>query len=350
PFKAPIFTILAGESGAVYHAHTSVLCQSSVLAKIVEGDWSETRDKKLVWKQWSVEGVEKLLAWLYTRDYHCSLPASLYEQEEVDSTSSQLSEGAKADLRLSSNSGDTERANRDDTVVSKMQTSRLNPPADVNDLGGKAEINDEDATLPSIGALNEPGCQKDVQISEAATFEVWSSEDGWTASEWQWDETLKTHAELYIMACQYELAGLKKMSWQRLRTIFNVFGSPERGSSIYDDVLTVVPYVYEETGPVDKEEDPLRMLFSTFAALNFTDIQGENLNELLFSAAHSAKEFIADLNYKAAIRMRSLAEPYFAMNHGKLDTKGRGKVAAKMPDMETNNSFGLWLLSGLCKA
>ena len=277
-----------------------------MLAKVVEGDWSEAREKTLIWKQWSVAGVEKLLAWLYNGDYYCPLPAKIVEYEEVDSASSQLSEDKEAVSELAPTPDGTERATQDDTS-NNMRTSPWNRTSDLIELGRKTAKKDRVATLPSIGALDGPGPQPGTKISEAAAFEVWSSEDEWTASEWQWEVTMMTHAELYVMACQYELADLKEMSWQRLRTIFNVFGSPEPGSIIYDDVIKLVPYIYQETGTIGDKEDHLRELVSTFAALNFTAMQGLELDELFLAATESVKEFIVDLNHKVAIRMNSLA-------------------------------------------
>ncbi|KAL8965159.1 MAG: hypothetical protein Q9183_003997 [Haloplaca sp. 2 TL-2023] len=316
-FKAPVFTILAGDSGVVYHVHTSVLCKSPVLSKVVEGDWSETREKTLFWKQWSVDGVEKLLAWLYTGDYQCPLPAKIVTLEEADSASSQLSDSGKAGSKLTPTLDGAKRATKNQKRINENgTTSPSNPPSDLIDLGRKTAKTDGTAALPSISALDGPDPGSDSKISEATAFEVWSADHVRNASEWQWEATLMTHAELYVMACHYELWGLKAMSWQRLRTIFNVFGSPKRGSAIYDVVIKLVPYVYEETGTVGNEDDPLRRLVSTFAAQNFTEIQGVALAELFVSATESVKDFIVDLNNKVAIRMKSSAGQIFYPRSG----------------------------------
>ncbi|KAL8871843.1 MAG: hypothetical protein Q9174_002414 [Haloplaca sp. 1 TL-2023] len=331
PFKAPLFTILAGDSAAEYHVHASVLCQSSVLAKMVEGDWSETRDSKLVWKQWSVEGVERLIAWLYRGDYQCPLPSRIVTQEEADSRSSQLSMGGKAIKNLAQNFDDAHWVTQEHTRINKKgRTSPSNPPSDLIDLEGKTAKSDGAAALPSIVALAGPDPGTDSQISEGAAFEVWSSENVWKANEWQWEAILMIHAELYVMACHYELSGLKAMSWQRLRTIFNVLGSPEPGSIVYEEVLNFAHYVYTETGTIGDEQEPLRTLVSTFAALNFPGMQGLVLEQLFAFDAHSIKEFIVDMNDKVAIRMKSLAE---------YDQQKRPEVGIKSPQAVEGNDY-----------
>ena len=73
-FQTPIFEIQAGDGGAVFHAHAGVLAKSKVLKKSVAGWGSETKDRKLVWKDWDAETIERFLYWLYTGDYVCPNP------------------------------------------------------------------------------------------------------------------------------------------------------------------------------------------------------------------------------------------------------------------------------------
>ncbi|KAI4098208.1 MAG: hypothetical protein L6R37_006607 [Teloschistes peruensis] len=74
------FEIAVRDSGEPLYAHVSVLSQSEVLKKSVEGLWKENGERKLDWQDRSVSAADKFLEWLYTSDYSCLYPAQAEEE------------------------------------------------------------------------------------------------------------------------------------------------------------------------------------------------------------------------------------------------------------------------------
>lgn len=115
-----------------------------------------------------------------------------------------------------------------------------------------------------------------------------------------------THAELYVIACQYMLDGLKNMAWQRLRAVLISMGSLKRNTPVIDNLVTLISYVYHETGDDKETEEPLRMLITTFTSLNFTNFQSVEVDKLVNSASESDREFVADFMLKVAEKVAHL--------------------------------------------
>ncbi|KAL9031627.1 MAG: hypothetical protein Q9180_006791 [Flavoplaca navasiana] len=143
-------------------------------------------------------------------------------------------------------------------------------------------------------------------MSEAEEFDKWTGHQLWSPGQLDYHATFMTHAELYNMACTYQLDGLKNMAWQRLRSVMVTIGQPVTGSAVIGNLVKLIRYTYEVTGDIDHEEEPLRKLVTTFAAAYISQFEGPDVDELMRSRVESDREFVVDLMAKIRVQVNSL--------------------------------------------
>ena len=269
---------------------------------VVRGGGREMEEEKIIWPDWTVGGAERLLEWLYTGDYGFPYPrptsATKDGSEEngdsfdVDEELVAMDHGAK--------------------VLSKSVATSMDSTDSQNH-----EISTADATtqeeeaierrLSSLQKLTWPGCRTPERgISQAEKFDRWVGHQCWKADQLDYEATLLAHAEVYVMACRYMLAELKNLSWQRLRSILMGIGNISAASPVIGNLVTLISYAYKESSNEPNCTEPLRQLVTTFAALNFTDFRGSEVDELMMSTELSDREFISDLTLLARQKMRHL--------------------------------------------
>ncbi|KAL8708077.1 MAG: hypothetical protein Q9220_007009 [cf. Caloplaca sp. 1 TL-2023] len=299
-FESPIIEISLGDSSKTFHAHASVLSKSEVLQKSLNGCWKENEESKLDWPNWTVSGVEKLLDWLYTRDYTCPYPTLARESKVSSDEESDTKEGGE------SNSEDNYTTNT--PVMLKMKEgfgrhrasrkSQGNLEVEVPNEGAQEKKDTSDRQKASLEGLTWEGLRPLEQISQAEEYKKWTGHILWRPEELDYGATLLTHAELYVMACQYLLIDLKSMAWQRLQAVLISIGPLKRNTPVIGNLVALLSYIYQETSNDGK--DPLRMLVTTFASLSFTDFQGPDVDRLMKSTDESDREFVADFMLKVA--------------------------------------------------
>ncbi|KAL9008713.1 MAG: hypothetical protein Q9173_006193, partial [Seirophora scorigena] len=110
------------------------------------------------------------------------------------------------------------------------------------------------------------------------------------------------------MADQYMLSELKNMAWQRLRSVLLRVGKPSPEWPLTSNLVALIHYVYKEIGASNekKGEEPLRMLLSSFVALNFTTLLGSAIEKLTVSGDAADREFVVDLMAKVSQQMTHL--------------------------------------------
>ncbi|KAL8769873.1 MAG: hypothetical protein Q9209_004311 [Squamulea sp. 1 TL-2023] len=305
-FSSRILEIIVGPSERAFYAHTDILAKSDVLRMIVHGGGKETEEGKIVWPHWTVSAAEKLLEWLYTGDYKCPYPTAVLQSETVstEENTAQASEDKIYD----------ELENPDlDHPMSVDVPAPAEPEIVYDDTpryNKKKKKYSESRMMWSIPDSPKPvrsafrSCLKDLtwngshpleKMSEAEEFDKWTGHQLWRPDQLNYEATFMTHAELYNMACIYQLDTLKNMAWQRLRSVLVSIGRPVPGSTVMGNIVTLIHYTYEITGEVGNEEEPLRKLVTTFAALNFTRFKGTVVDELIKSASEPDREFVMDL-------------------------------------------------------
>lgn len=320
-----MFEIHVGSSAEPFFAHADVLSKSKVLRKEVEGLWKEKSEKKIYWPDWSVNAADKFLEWLYTADYTCPYPVTSISAKEDGEASGHKS----PDARSSSNNAPMNSGDGDMHSGSRYDSNNMNlgdtsssgswgyPPAAAitDDTASEEPLNPSDVQVkgPStlllgLQDLNWLGCHALEKTSQAEEYEKWTGHVHWTPAELDYESTFMTHAEVYVMACLYMVDGLKNMAWQRLRSVLVSIGTPQLDSPVIGNLVTLIHYVYRKTGPqdVDNNEEPLRELIVTFMALNFRQLKGSAIDDLLRSRADVDGEFAADLVSKLMHRVESL--------------------------------------------
>ncbi|KAL9580900.1 MAG: hypothetical protein Q9203_006113 [Teloschistes exilis] len=325
-FKSKVFEILVGPSAEPFFAHADILSKCGVLRKEVEGLWNENSGKKIVWNDWTVNGADKFLEWLYTDDYTCPYPVAPTEDKPTEDPEAS---GRKPDIfRFLSNdasSGVDDRNMEAPVEASDLPAvewaSEIMPveeefPADLamdqNSLK-KVECEatpnlEEYQKFPALQDLNWTGCRKLHKTSQAEEYENWTGRIVWKPAELDYESTFMTHAQVYIMACYYLVDGLKNMAWQRLRAVLISIGTPQRGSRVVGNLVKLIQYVYGKTGPCDADnnDEPLRELVSTFMALHLTQLRGPEVDDLWASTVESDREFVVDCMSKVVRRVQHL--------------------------------------------
>ena len=268
----------------------------------MQGPWKEKTEAKLYWRDWEASAVEKFLEWLYTGDYKCPYPVQACKDESLSEDT-----GEEKDDKL----------HPDPTPIEVGQLEVPEPTPITCDDSSDGEIimakhtrNATFSTRPLTGIhdLTWTGCRTLERLSQAQEFDKWTGHQLWRPDELDYEETFLTHAKLYVMACFYRLDALKNMAWQRLRSVLVSVGKPNPWTPVIDNLATLIHYVYQETGnpETSEEEEPLRMLTSEFAACNFTNLQGDGVNDLMSSTEEGDRDFVIDLMNKVAQEMRYL--------------------------------------------
>ncbi|KAL8728221.1 MAG: hypothetical protein Q9166_005524 [cf. Caloplaca sp. 2 TL-2023] len=303
-----------------FFVHAEILSISKVLQKEVEGLFKERKEKRIEWPHWTVSGAEKFLDWLYTGDYKCPYPtqAPKHEKDPADKNGESFEAEAHNEESPASPPLEPPPAEpRADSEASQQGRSYI-PPWLRN--SARKQQPSTALPLPQLKDLTWSGIRPLGKLTEAEEFDKWTGHQLWSPSQLDYEATFMTHAELYVMACQYMLDGLKNMAWQRLRSVLITIGTPPPECAVIDNIMTLVRYVYQETGDLGETEEPLRELVTTFTALHFINFQGPELHELMMSTAEADREFVADLLAKVMQKVKHL------------ETKAPDKVVERIYD------------------
>ncbi|KAL8673694.1 MAG: hypothetical protein Q9224_007518 [Gallowayella concinna] len=159
--------------------------------------------------------------------------------------------------------------------------------------------------LTPLKDLSWSGSRPLGKLSQAEEFEKWIGHELRRPDQLDYEATFQTHAELYQLGCFYLLDELKDMAWQRLRSVLISIGTPKVGSRVVANLVDLIHYAYEVTGDACKvkEEEPLRKLVTTMAAIHFTGFKGAEVEQLIASPTKSDREFVSDLMAKVMQRL-----------------------------------------------
>lgn len=297
-----MFEILVGPSEEPLYAHANALSKSIVLEKEVEGLWKEKSERKIYWPDWSVNAADKFLEWLYTADYTCPYPIEPKQDREVPGDGSAVVHSPSVDAPFDSSDGNMDRGYRSDgndmgfgdTSVSRWETELTVPESVAIEV--EPDVTERSTTLLALQDLNWVGYRPLDKRSQAEEYEKWTGRMQSAPAELDYEPTFMTHAEVYVMACRYLVDDLKSMAWQRLRSVLISIGRPQTGSPVVGNLVTLIHYVYRETGQLDVnlDEEPLRRLVVTYMASYFRQLKGSAVDDLVTSKADSDREFVVD--------------------------------------------------------
>ncbi|KAL8641494.1 MAG: hypothetical protein Q9228_001704 [Teloschistes exilis] len=291
PFNSPVYKILAGPAVQPFYVHADFLSKSEVLKREIHGRWKESEEKQITWRHWHVSAVGKFIEWLYTGDFKCLYPTKV------------------------ETGGSSYRQNHDSPRASAEDVSKTEPrPGNRyfnHYLSANLRLNISSGStspqpLPTLYELEWPGSRKFSKLPQAEEYDEWTDDQMWHSEELNYEEVFMTYAELYVMASTYMMDELKNVAWQRLRSVLKRIGVPVPGSLLIEHLANLIHYTFKETGNIGDEEDHLRMLVTTFAALHFTTIKGPEIDSLLVSSSFSDREFVLALTDKIAHQMKYL--------------------------------------------
>lgn len=317
-FKSQVFKVVVGSTAEIFYAHADILAKSVVLKETVQGPWRENVELTLYWRDWEASAVERFLEWLYTGDYQCPYPVEACETESTSQPSAEAS-GESSDHSPPAESENVEVLEYlvpapAEPVEMTFEDSILDVPSRHKSTAKKLKSTKKGTAcarstirpLTRLEDLTWNGCRALEKSTEAEEYDQWMGHQLWRPDELDYENTFMTHAKLYVMACFYLLDALKNMSWQRLRSVLISIGKPSPRTPVIGNVMTLIHYVYQETGDHSTDEEPLRMLVTSFAALHYTNLEGTGVKNLLLSAEETDREFVVDLFEKVARQMSYL--------------------------------------------
>ncbi|KAL8782407.1 MAG: hypothetical protein Q9213_005410 [Squamulea squamosa] len=304
-YGSRIFEIKAGPTdfARILHAHEDVLCQSEVLRMIIRGGGKETEEGKITWKDWTVSGSEKFLDWLYTGDYKCPYPV---EASKVNKTlQTATAKSIRSEVATEPEKPRTPKKTSKKRTVTKGRAA--NTTITEEGTGGKEKLS-SGVGAAQLRDLTWSGDRPLGKLSQAEEFDKWSGHQLWTPDQLDYHATFITHAELYNMACHYQLSDLKNMAWQRLKAVLVTVGRPTARSAVIRNIVDLIHYAYAVTGDNSKEADPLRELVTTFVTVYFTCFDGTVVDDWMRSVETADREFVIGLMAKIKQKMKDMEE------------------------------------------
>lgn len=298
-----------GEPGktASFYVHADILSRSKVLKAEVEGPWKETSERRIYWSHWTINAAERFMEWLYTGDYKCPHPVP------IDMV-----------------------ANEDDRTDSAHFSNNMatTPGPEVREAVKQVTSTVQRRQIPIALRLQDltwEGCHPLRMISQAEEYDMWAIRHASHPCKVEYASTVETHISLYLMACHYMLDELKNMAWQRLRPTFvSIKNNSLQGHAAgLSHLPRMTCQVYTETGmPDGAEEEPMRMLLSTFTARHISSYTGSPLHKLMESELEADREFRIDLMHKLQNQVRCWRRNAIVASHttsGSSDESGEQK-------------------------
>jgi hypothetical protein len=319
-------TIHAGEGDCKFTVHETLLSKSSSpsLQKLVEPAWRESSEGCINWRHTSSQTVERVLTWLYFRDYQSPDPVL----REIGGEPEETGSGKHAS-----------DAREDSQPVAQRNEGNDDTPAEIEFNDGPIDLAVEpgpeadvvpDEPQPEVGAaLDDPAGDPDPLEAEDpelqnAIFEscsmrpltplgrcagvppvmtayktaagVFESQE-FPHEAFSYLEPLLAHVEVYSFAKYHLLSGLQELALQRtIVTLRKLNCSVE---SAEQELTKAIEYVYDNI-PADKgNEEPMRKLLSQFAAANYTSLLHGSFEALITRGG----DFTLDLARKLSRRL-----------------------------------------------
>ncbi|OAG43198.1 hypothetical protein AYO21_02484 [Fonsecaea monophora] len=329
-------TIRAGEDDSKFTVHEALLSKSGSpsLQKLVEPGWKESSEGCIDWRHTSSQTVERVLTWLYLRDYHSPDPVPREIGIEPDETPSRR--------HVSEAGVDSQPGTQTGEGIDETEVEFNDPPLDVADEPAPEPVAevldpaDEPEPVADV-VLEEP--QPEVEPAEPAEPDLLEAENSelqnaifescsirpltplgkcigvppvTTAHKtaagrfeglefphkyFSYGEPLLAHLEVYSFAKYHLLSELQELALQRsIVTLRKMDCTVELAEQ---EVSKAVEFVYANI-PADRgNEEPMRKLLSQFAAMNYTSLLHGSFEALIARGG----DFALDLARKLSRRL-----------------------------------------------
>lgn len=234
-YASPVFSIYVGRAGKHLVAHASVLSKSPTLKRMIDGNWRDSHDRKIIWEEEDEATVHQLLDFLYTGSYKYMVAPS------------ELGPAKRLDLELRN-----------------CHIDKIHPEEDAQSDDGLTACLAHNATHNATEGDDVPS---DKQHAILTGF------------------TLLQDAKVYVIAHYLELTDLKNLA---LAAVQNVIDSTSAmRPKLLSNIVELVKYVYNHTDTLVSTKEPLRELVATFAAEWFHVFDRDGVKELMSKGGDS---------------------------------------------------------------
>ena len=259
PFVGPMFEIKAGPDHKCFLVHKSILTRSNLFKAILEGNWKECEDRKIVLEDWDEATVGRLVSWLYTGDY-----ISPHPTEFIHSTAA-----AKVDMHEAhGGNGITPAAI---PTVEHFSISALTYQKVLLDANEARIATKKDPPKSLTNGAKRTVQDSRITFHEPSTMilDRWLRRCEYDFHELDFEATLLAHAEVYALAVYMLLPDLQELAYQSLDCVLTWIDSRIVAKSpMVGNLVTLIRYVYANTIRPNTGEEPLQLLLTTLIAMN----------------------------------------------------------------------------------
>ncbi|KAJ6258519.1 hypothetical protein Dda_6563 [Drechslerella dactyloides] len=256
-------SIKVGAAGEILHVHRHLFenSESPSLKAIVSGKYKEGKGENgLDWSDEDVETIKRMLAFLYTGDYHVPEPRSVNSAANTKKAANNTED--KPDPYGGSNSTDS----IDDEGDAPGLMRPLTP----------IQYHLKDVRLPTWRVTTEAGKAEYMNRGHRTS---------------EYAHVLLAHAQVYVLADYHQVKSLMKMALQRLTQV--MLHMVDGAADLQSDLLQLVNYTYHQQ--ILRPEN-LRKLVAQFAALHFQELSGEGWEDILEQGGLFVKDLCARLS------------------------------------------------------
>ncbi|KAK5215065.1 hypothetical protein LTR72_011851, partial [Exophiala xenobiotica] len=338
--RSDCVTIYAGEDDRKLTAHVAVLSNSGSpsLQKLVQPGWRESSEGCIDWRHTSSQTVERVLAWLYVHDYQSPdpVPREIGDPHETGNGrhASEAREGSQpltqrievvdeipVDVEFDDAPVDVAvEPEAEAEVAAEVAADEPEPEAGAVPDEPQPEVAavlDDAAAEPDLLETEDPDLQNaifescsvrpltplgkcagvppvmTVHKTAAGVFE----DREFPQKAFSYLEPLLTHVDVYSFAKYHLLSGLQELALQRtIVTLRKLDCSVEVAEQ---ELTKAIEFVYDNI-PADRgNEEPMRKLFSQFAAANYTSLLHGSFEALITRGG----DFALDLARKLSRRL-----------------------------------------------
>ncbi|OAP59079.1 hypothetical protein AYL99_06377 [Fonsecaea erecta] len=307
-------TIHAGKGDCKFFVHEALLSKSSSesLQKLVKPGWRESSEGCIDWTHTNSQTVERVLTWLYFGDYQSPdpVPREVGDPHETgsDRHASETREGSQPAAQGSEGVDDTP-VEVEPEFEAEIATDEPEPEVDAVPDSPAAESDPLEAEDPELQNAIFESCSvrpltplgKCVGVPPLMT--VYKSAGGvfqdreFPHKAFSYLEPLLAHVGVYSFAKYHLLSGLKELALQRtIVTLRKLDCSVDHAEQ---ELTKAIEFVYDNIPADEENEEPMRKLFSQFAAANYTSLMHGSF-EVLFTGGG---DFALDLARKLSRRL-----------------------------------------------
>lgn len=252
-----IFELVAEDDVRFFVNKAILASQSKPFREAMMGPWREATERKIILTDWDSDTVARLVEFLYIGDYPYPDPSPLKPVPEPAG-------------------GDPESGLPEaDDLESELDSSR--PLTPLGECLQKCLAPDQDDA-----------------ITDAQRLEKFNPADH------DFGDVLLAHAKVYALANYKSVDSLRTLALKRLLLLLTRLHPIQPASHISMNIVDLASYVYSNTDPLSRTQEPLRKLTTQFIALNLAAFQTEPRAVKLVA---NGGDFVIDLMSKVCRRL-----------------------------------------------